>query len=82
MFNDANMFFPHQLLKKLKLDEIYKGQEEVNGEEYNVEDEDDSPGAFRCYLDVGLVRTTTGKVPQPRGIQVLPGGRTGQNHHK
>lgn len=25
-----------------------------------VEDVDDKPGAFRCYLDVGLVRTTTG----------------------
>lgn len=30
------------------------------GEEYNVEPLDDGPGAFRCFLDVGLARTTTG----------------------
>jgi len=56
----TGLLLARRLLKKLKLDEIYKGQEEVDGDEYNVEDEDDSPGAFRCYLDVGLVRTTTG----------------------
>jgi len=49
-----------QLLKKLKLDGIYSGQQEVDGGEYYVEDVDGQPGAFRCYLDVGLVRTTTG----------------------
>lgn len=30
------------------------------GGEHNVESVDDGPGAFRCYLDVGLSRTTTG----------------------
>ena len=49
-----------QLLKKFGLDSIYKGQEVADGEEYYVEDEDGQPGAFRCYLDVGLYRTTTG----------------------
>ena len=49
-----------QLCQKLKLDELYKGVEKASGEEYYVEDEDDKAGAFRCYLDVGLVRTTTG----------------------
>lgn len=48
------------MLKRLGLDELYKGCEEVNGDEYNVEPNDEGPGAFRCYLDVGLVRTTTG----------------------
>merc|ERR1712121_463937 len=43
-----------------KLDGIYKGTDEVTGDEYQVEDEEGEPGAFRCYLDVGLVRTTTG----------------------
>uniref|UniRef100_A0A194ANG4 Large ribosomal subunit protein uL18 n=1 Tax=Pinctada fucata TaxID=50426 RepID=A0A194ANG4_PINFU len=56
----TGLLLARRLLKKLKLDEIYKGQEDVNGEEYNVEDEEDAPGAFRCYLDVGLMRTTTG----------------------
>jgi large subunit ribosomal protein L5e len=49
-----------QLLKKLKLDSIYQGVAEVSGEEYCIESEDGQPGAFRCYLDVGLSRTTTG----------------------
>jgi len=49
-----------QLLKKLGLDGIYSGCEEVNGEQYHVESIDGQPGAFRCYLDVGLARTTTG----------------------
>ena len=48
-----------QLLKKFNLDEIYEGQTEVDGDEYLVESQDDK-GAFRCYLDVGLARTTTG----------------------
>jgi large subunit ribosomal protein L5e len=47
-------------LKKFNLDSIYPGQEQVDGDEYYVEDVDGKPGAFRCYLDVGLVRTTTG----------------------
>jgi len=49
-----------QLLKKLNLDGIYAGCEDVTGEQYQVESIDGQPGAFRCYLDVGLARTTTG----------------------
>ena len=49
-----------QLLKKLNLDGIYSGCEDVTGEQYQVESIDGQPGAFRCYLDVGLARTTTG----------------------
>lgn len=56
----SNVCFLHQLLTKLKLHEIYTGTEEVNGDEYNVESVDGSPGAFRAFLDVGLARTTTG----------------------
>lgn len=33
---------------------------EVTGEEFNVESIDGQPGAFSCYLDAGLTRTTTG----------------------
>lgn len=32
----------------------------MNGEEYLVDPVDDGPAAFRCYLDVGLTRTSTG----------------------
>lgn len=56
----TGLLLARRLLKKLNLDGIYKGQEEVNGDDYNVEDIDDQPGAFRAYLDVGLARTTTG----------------------
>ena len=49
-----------QILKKFSLDGIYKGQTEIDGDTYNVEDVDGEPGAFRCFLDVGLARTTTG----------------------
>jgi len=49
-----------QLLKKLNLDGIYAGCEDVTGDQYQVESVDGQPGAFRCYLDVGLARTTTG----------------------
>merc|ERR1711976_734982 len=56
----TGLLLARRLLQKLKLDTIYHGQEEVDGDEYYVEDIDDQPGAFRCYLDVGLARTTTG----------------------
>jgi large subunit ribosomal protein L5e len=44
----------------MKLDKLYEGQKEVDGDEYNVEPADDGPGPFRCFLDTGLTRTTTG----------------------
>ena len=49
-----------QLLTKFNLADKYAGQEELNGEDYNVEDNMEGPGAFRAFLDVGLTRTTTG----------------------
>ena len=39
---------------------MYDGQVEVTGDEFNVESIDGQPGAFTCYLDAGLARTTTG----------------------
>lgn len=56
----TGLLLARRLLNKLNLDSLYKGLEEVTGDEYNVEPNDEGPGAFRCYLDVGLVRTTTG----------------------
>uniref|UniRef100_A0A8B9WN52 Large ribosomal subunit protein uL18 n=1 Tax=Bos mutus grunniens TaxID=30521 RepID=A0A8B9WN52_BOSMU len=49
-----------QLLNRFGMDKIYEGQVEVTGDEYNVESIDGQPGAFTCYLDAGLARTTTG----------------------
>merc|ERR1712039_752537 len=56
----TGLLLARRLLTKLNLHKTYKGQEEVDGDEYNVESVDDGPGAFRCYLDVGLNRTSTG----------------------
>ena len=49
-----------QLLAKFNLADKYVGQTDVDGEHFCVEDVDSGPHAFRCYLDVGLARTTTG----------------------
>jgi len=56
----TGLLLARRLLKSLKLDEIYAGNDDINGDEYYVESQDGQPGAFRCYLDVGLARTTTG----------------------
>ncbi|KAH9507591.1 60S ribosomal protein L5 [Bulinus truncatus] len=56
----TGLLLARRLLKKFNLDQTYIGQVEANGEEYNVESVDGAPGAFRAYLDVGLMRTTTG----------------------
>merc|ERR1712183_785898 len=56
----TGLLLARRLLTKLKLADIYEGQVEVDGDEYNVGSEDGQPAAFRCYLDVGLSRTTTG----------------------
>eukprot|EP00009_Paramoeba_aestuarina_P002365 CAMPEP_0201506610 /NCGR_PEP_ID=MMETSP0161_2-20130828/514_1 /ASSEMBLY_ACC=CAM_ASM_000251 /TAXON_ID=180227 /ORGANISM="Neoparamoeba aestuarina, Strain SoJaBio B1-5/56/2" /LENGTH=291 /DNA_ID=CAMNT_0047900759 /DNA_START=524 /DNA_END=1399 /DNA_ORIENTATION=+ len=47
-------------LKNLGLDQLYSGVEEINGEEYHVEGDDNSRRPFKALLDVGLARTTTG----------------------
>ncbi|GAA48596.1 60S ribosomal protein L5 [Clonorchis sinensis] len=49
-----------RVLQKLKLDSLYAGAEKTDGEDYNVESIEGEKGAFRCYLDVGLARTTLG----------------------
>lgn len=56
----TGLLVARRILQKLGLDSLYKGCTEITGGEYNVEPLDDGPGAFRCYLDVGLSRTTTG----------------------
>ncbi|XP_004206528.1 large ribosomal subunit protein uL18 [Hydra vulgaris] len=56
----TGLLLARRLLLKFNLHETYAGQKEVDGAEYNVESVSDGPHAFRCYLDVGLKRTTTG----------------------
>ncbi|KAI3638723.1 hypothetical protein MIR68_003221 [Amoeboaphelidium protococcarum] len=49
-----------RLLTKMNLADKYKGIEEPNGEYQEVEPLEDDVRPFKCYLDVGLKRTTTG----------------------
>jgi len=56
----TGLLLARRVLNKFNMDKIYEGQVEVDGEEYNVEPVDDGPSPFRCFLDVGLTRTTTG----------------------
>lgn len=55
----TGLLLARRLLTKLGMDKMYDGQVEVDGGEFSVEDEADRH-AFRCYLDVGLARTSTG----------------------
>jgi len=56
----TGLLVARRILHKFGLNEIYTGVTDANGEDYEVEDVDGQPGAFRCYLDIGLARTSTG----------------------
>jgi len=48
-------------LKKVGLDEKFKGKEELDGEEYHVEEEEnEDQRPLKAILDIGLRRTTVG----------------------
>ena len=47
-----------RLLTKLNLDKIYQGNKQVS--KYFQNEEDEERSSLKCYLDVGLNRTTTG----------------------
>jgi len=56
----TGLLLARRVLKKLNLSEAYFGNKDVNGAEYQVQENDDGPRPFRCFLDTGLARTTTG----------------------
>ncbi|XP_065755116.1 large ribosomal subunit protein uL18-like [Phocoena phocoena] len=56
----TGLLLARRLLNRFGMDKIYEGQVEVTGGKYNVESIDGQPGAFTCYLDARLARTTTG----------------------
>jgi len=60
----TGLLLARRLLAKLKLAEKYKGQTEVDGEYYDIaedeDQEDEEINPLKVYLDVGLTRTTTG----------------------
>lgn len=72
----TGLLLARRILRKLKLDTIYAGAKEATGEEFNVEDVDGKPGAFQCFLDVGLATTSTGA----RVFAALKGAADGGLH--
>eukprot|EP00126_Sphaerothecum_destruens_P005472 Sdes_comp18797_c0_seq1m9206 len=56
----TGLLLARRLLTKIGIADTYKGNQDINGEIYEVEEVEDGPRPFRCYLDVGLVRTSTG----------------------
>jgi len=56
----TGLLLARRVLTKFGLADTYKGQEEPDGEDYNVEQADEGPRPFYCLLDAGLKRTSTG----------------------
>mmetsp|Transcript_3547 Transcript_3547/g.7309 ORF Transcript_3547/g.7309 Transcript_3547/m.7309 type:complete len:295 (-) Transcript_3547:60-944(-) len=56
----TGLLLARRVLKQLKLDEIYEGQTENDGEDYMVEEAEGQPKPFSVCLDVGLQTTSTG----------------------
>jgi len=59
----TGLLVARRALKKLGLDEQYQGQDEISGDWYCAErdeEEESSKNPFSCILDVGLRPTTTG----------------------
>jgi large subunit ribosomal protein L5e len=78
----TGLLLARRLLKKLNLDELYAGNEEltgdvvqteVNGRTFFVEEVSDEKKPFRALLDIGTVNTTTGA----RVFGVLKGASDG-----
>lgn len=56
----VGLLIARRTLQKFGLDEAYEGKTEDLGEDYQVEHEDDEKRPFKCFLDVGIARTSTG----------------------
>jgi len=56
----TGLLVARRTLKKFSLDETFKGKEEIDGEDYHVEDEENDQRPFKCILDVGLQTTAVG----------------------
>merc|ERR1711920_743862 len=56
----TGLLIARRMLKQLNLDGQFKGKEEVDGEDYHIEDEETDRRPFKCILDVGLQTTAVG----------------------
>jgi large subunit ribosomal protein L5e len=56
----TGLLLARRALKKFGLDETIKGKEELDGEDFHVEEEDNEQRPIKAILDVGLQRTCVG----------------------
>merc|ERR1712026_525528 len=56
----TGLLIGRRILNKFGLDSLYEGQVEVDGDEFYEEADAQEKASFRCYLDTGLARTSTG----------------------
>jgi large subunit ribosomal protein L5e len=56
----TGLLLARRVLGKFGLADLYQGQEEATGEDFNVEEAEDGPRPFTALLDTGLKRTSTG----------------------
>jgi len=56
----TGLLIGRRILQKFGLDSMYEGQIEVDGDEFYEEADAEEKASFRCYLDTGLARTSTG----------------------
>lgn len=56
----TGLLLARRVLTNLGLADKYAGNDDINGEDYNVDALMDGPNPLYCLLDVGLARTTTG----------------------
>merc|ERR1712190_636726 len=56
----TGLLIARRTLKHFGLDEAFKGKEELDGEDYHIEDEETEQRPFKCILDVGIRRTCVG----------------------
>jgi len=58
----TGLLVARRVLKKFNLDQTFKGKEELDGEEYHVEDEENDAERrpFKAILDIGRQSSTTG----------------------
>jgi len=56
----TGLLVARRTLKKFGQDATIKGKEEIDGEEFHVEEEETDQRPFKCILDVGIRRTQVG----------------------
>jgi large subunit ribosomal protein L5e len=56
----TGLLLARRLLKQIGLQDMYKANDKINGEYFNVHDDMGDKRPFKALLDVGINRTTTG----------------------